>query len=119
MRHVSSKTISMKAAAAAAIVAVTSAHAFAMGGNLATKGEALLKDQCEKCHAVGAEGASKIATVPAFRDTVMALPGDDLANAFIAAMSKKHAEFKFEPTDTKAIGDYLDKLRTHLEKAKQ
>lgn len=109
----------LKAAAAAAFSIIVSASAFAMGGNLATKGEALLKDQCEKCHAVGAEGASKIATVPAFRDTVMGLPGDDLGNSFVAAMSKKHAEFKFEPTDAKAIGDYLDKLRTHLEKTKQ
>ncbi len=31
-------------------------------------------------------------------------------------MSKKHGEFKFEPMDVKAIGDYLEKLKLHLEK---
>lgn len=90
--------------------------ALAMGGNLATKGEALLTDNCAKCHAVGAEGDSKIATVKPFRDVVAAMPADGIGAAFVDAMSKKHPEFKFEVMDVKAIGDYLEKLKLHLEK---
>lgn len=101
---------------AALAVVLTVSSAVAMGGNLATKGEALLTDQCAKCHAIGAEGDSKIATVKPFRDVIGPLPADDLGNAFIAAMTKKHAEFKFEATDAKAVGDYLDKLKAHLTK---
>lgn len=108
--------LSRKAALAAALSALATTHAFAMGGNLATKGEALLTDSCAKCHAVGAEGDSKIATVKPFRDVIAPLPKDGLGAAFFDAMSKKHSEFKFEATDAKAIGDYLDKLKLHLEK---
>lgn len=108
--------LSGKAALAAAIAALATTNAFAMGGNLATKGEALLTDSCAKCHAVGAEGDSKITTVKPFREVVSALPKDGLGAAFLDAMSKKHTEFKFEATDAKAIGDYLDKLKLHLEK---
>ena len=104
------------AALAAALATLGAAQAFAMGGNLATKGEALLTDSCAKCHAVGAEGDSKITTVKPFRDVIAPLPKDGLGAAFLDAMAKKHSEFKFEATDAKAIGDYLDKLKLHLEK---
>lgn len=104
------------AALAAAFATLGAAQAFAMGGNLATKGEALLTDSCAKCHAVGAEGDSKITTVKPFRDVIAPMPKDGLGAAFLDAMAKKHTEFKFEATDAKAIGDYLDKLKLHLEK---
>lgn len=109
-------TIGPLAALAAASGLFVSGQALAMGGNLSTKGEALLKERCEKCHAVGAEGDSKIATVKAFRDVLGTLPADDLGNAFVAAAVKKHPEFSFEPMDAKALGDYLDKLKAHVEK---
>lgn len=104
------------AALAAAFAMLGAAQAFAMGGNLATKGEALLTDSCAKCHAVGAEGDSKITTVKPFRDVIAPMPKEGLGAAFLDAMAKKHTEFKFEATDAKAIGDYLDKLKLHLEK---
>ncbi|MEZ5900228.1 MAG: c-type cytochrome [Hyphomicrobium sp.] len=93
--------------------------AWAMGGNLSTKGEQLLNENCAKCHAVGAEGDSKIATVKPFRDVIQTLPADELGSAFIAAMNKNHKEFAFEPMDAKAIGDYLDKLKLHLDSSKK
>lgn len=104
------------AALAAAFATLGAAQAFAMGGNLATKGEALLTESCAKCHAVGAEGDSKVTTVKPFRDVIAPMPKDGLGAAFLDAMAKKHTEFKFEATDAKAIGDYLDKLKLHLEK---
>ena len=107
---------SIAAAAAAAVTLVGVSQAFAMGGNLATKGEAILTDNCSKCHSVGAEGDSKIATVKPFREVVAPLPVEGIGDAFVAAMSKKHPEFKFEVMDVKAIGDYLEKLKLHLEK---
>lgn len=99
-------------------VALPVASAFSMGGNLATKGEALLNDQCAKCHAIGAEDASKDANAKPVRELLGSVKGDDLGNAFVAATSAKHGEFKFEPMDAKAIGDYLEKLKLHVEKAK-
>lgn len=93
--------------------------AWSMGGNLSTKGEALLNERCAKCHAIGAEGDSKIATMKPFRDVIAALPADNLGNDFIAAMSKKHKEYAFEPMDAKAIGDYLDKLKIHIDSSKK
>ncbi len=89
--------------------------AWSMGGNLSTKGEALLSESCAKCHAIGAEGSSRIATVKPFRDIIASLPADNIGNAFIAAMSKKHTRFAFEPMDAKAIGDYLEKLKLHID----
>lgn len=107
----------VKAALGAAFVsAIAITGALAMGGNLATKGEALLTDNCAKCHAVGAEGDSKIATVKPFRDVIASMPADGIGAAFNDAMSKKHSEFKFEVMDVKAIGDYLEHLKQHLEK---
>lgn len=106
----------MRVAFAGVLGAFAATNAFAMGGNLATKGEALLTDSCAKCHAVGAEGDSKIATVTPFRDVIAQMPKDGLGAAFLDVMAKKHTEFKFEATDAKAIGDYLDKLKLHLEK---
>lgn len=106
-----------KAAISAASLAVLGmSQAFAMGGNMATHGEALLKENCSKCHAVGAEGDSTAAGVKPFRDVIAAMPADGIGATFLDAMSKKHGEFKFEPLDAKAIGDYLEKLKLHLEK---
>lgn len=92
------------------------ADAFAMGGNLATKGEALLNDQCSKCHVVGAEGDSKDAGAKPLRDIAVALPADDASNVLGASISKVHAQFKFEPMDLKAMVDYLEKLKLHVHK---
>lgn len=101
---------------AASLVALGISQALAMGGNLATHGEALLADNCSKCHAIGAEGNSKINGVKPFRDVISSMPADGLGSAFVDAMSKRHGEWKFEPMDVKAIGDYLEKLKLHLEK---
>lgn len=106
-------SLSAFAALAAGGACLTSA--WGMGGNLSTKGEALLNDACAKCHAIGAEGSSKISTVKPFRDIIASLPADDLGNVFIAAMTKKHTQFAFEPMDAKAIGDYLEKLKLHID----
>ena len=117
--NVSKKMMMINASASAfAALAVGGAcvtNAWGMGGNLSTKGEALLNESCAKCHAIGAEGSSRISTVKPFRDVIASLPADDIGNAFIAAMSKKHGEFAFEPMDAKAIGDYLEKLKLHID----
>jgi len=110
---------SVFAFAALAMAGANVADTWGMGGNLSTKGEALLNESCAKCHAIGAEGSSKISTVKPFRDVIASLPADDLGNAFIAAMSKKHTQFAFEPMDAKAIGDYLEKLKLHIDSSKQ
>ncbi|MEQ1718378.1 MAG: c-type cytochrome [Hyphomicrobium sp.] len=98
--------------------AVLGGQALAMGGNLATKGEALLNDQCAKCHAAGAEGDSKDAKAKPLRDIAVTLPADDTPAVLAAAIAKVHAEFKFEPMDVKAMVDYLEKLKLHVQKAK-
>ncbi len=121
--NVSKKRMMTKASvfafAALAMAEANVADTWGMGGNLSTKGEALLNESCAKCHAIGAEGSSKISTVKPFRDVIALLPADDLGNAFIAAMSKKHTQFAFEPMDGKAIGDYLEKLKLHIDSSKQ
>lgn len=104
------------AAGAAVAAAFFASQAFGMGGNLATHGEALLTDNCSKCHATGAEGDSKVAAVKPFRDVIASMPADGIGATFVDAMGKKHGEWKFEPMDVKAIGDYLEKLKLHLEK---
>lgn len=110
---------SVQGLASLAVGIMFAGAAWGMGGNLATKGEALLNDNCARCHSVGAEGDSKIKTIKPFREIIAKLPADDLGNVFVAAMSAKHKQFSFEPMDVKAIGDYLDKLKTHVEGAKK
>jgi cytochrome c len=111
-----SHIITKAAISSAAMALLGISQAFAMGGNMATHGEALLKESCSKCHAVGAEGDSTVAGVKPFRDVIASMPADGIGATFLDSMSKKHGEFKFEPLDAKAIGDYLEKLKLHLEK---
>lgn len=108
--------LTIRVAAVAAALFGACGNAWAMGGNLATQGEALMKDQCAGCHAVGAEGGSKTVGAKPFRDIAMALPDDGFSSAFIDAVTKHHAAFKFDGTQFKSMTDYLDQLKMHIEK---
>lgn len=107
-----------KPALALCLLVLGAASAAAMGGNLATKGETILKEKCARCHAVAADDASKNAKASALRDVAVSY-GDDLAAKVANGIDTKHQglpAFKFEPMESKGIVDYLEKLRSHLEK---
>ena len=78
------------------------------------RGRAILEENCSRCHAVGATGASPLAAAPAFRTLGKRYPIDDLEEALAEGILTGHPtmpEFSFEPADVAAIIAYLKSLQ--------
>ncbi len=78
------------------------------------RGEALLRTNCSRCHAVGRSGDSPRAAAPAFRTLSRKYPIESLAEALGQGLSVGHEdmpEFVFEAADVGAILDYLGSIQ--------
>lgn len=78
------------------------------------QGRALLKANCARCHAIGANDESKHKSAPPFRTVVTRYPPDNLAEALAEGLSTGHPdmpEFVFEPDEVAAIVTYLASLQ--------
>lgn len=107
----------------AAADAGTDAPAVAPSAQLAQadaieKGRGLLTENCARCHAIGAEGASPHKEAPPFRVVVTRYPPDNLAEALAEGLVSGHPdmpEFVFEVEEVGAITAYLNSLEPKME----
>lgn len=82
------------------------------------KGQALLEENCARCHSVGAVGASPHKEAPPFRVVVSRYPPDNLAEALAEGLVSGHPdmpEFVFEADEVGAITAYLNSLEPKAE----
>jgi cytochrome c len=78
------------------------------------RGRAILRDNCSRCHAVGPEGPSPLASAPPFRTLGERYPIDDLEEALAEGILTGHPampQLSFEPNDVAAIIAYIKSLQ--------
>lgn len=100
--------------AACVLVGIGAAVAVAAEKDLTAKGEALVKENCARCHAIGKEGASPHPDAPPFRTLSSKYPVEDLAESLAEGIVSGHPDmpiFAFTPTDVAAIIDYLNSIQ--------
>ena len=82
--------------------------------DLTAKGEALVKENCSRCHAVGKEGDSTHPQAPPFRTLSSRYPIEDLAESLAEGIVSGHPDmpiFVFSPHDVEAIIEYLNSIQ--------
>jgi mono/diheme cytochrome c family protein len=102
------------AVAAALVCGFLALPAFAAEKDLANKGEALVKENCSRCHAIGKEGTSPHPEAPPFRTLSSKYPVEDLAESLAEGIVSGHPDmpiFVFSPHDVEAIIDYLQSIQ--------
>ena len=83
-------------------------------GELA-RGEALLREKCGRCHAVGAVGESPLKTAPPMRDIYARFAPRELQAELMEGMVSRHKampQIDFSEEDAHAILAYLRALAT-------
>lgn len=86
--------------------------------DLTDKGEALVKEHCGRCHAIGREGDSSHPDAPPFRTLSSKYPVEDLAESLAEGIVSGHPDmpiFVFAPQDVAAIIDYLESIQDEPE----
>jgi mono/diheme cytochrome c family protein len=81
---------------------------------LIEKGRVLVEQNCARCHATGAEGASPFAPAPPFRELGRRYPIADLEEALAEGILTGHPampEFSFEPDEIAGIIAYLQSIQ--------
>ena len=102
---------------ALALLAATLASAPALAQNRAAserRGEALLAQNCARCHATGRAGVSPHPEAPPFRTLSRKYPIEGLAEALAEGLSVGHPdmpEFVFEADEVRAILDYMQSIQ--------
>ena len=84
--------------------------------DLSAKGEALVRENCSRCHAIGNEGTSPHPQAPPFRTLSSKYPVEDLAESLAEGIVSGHPDmpiFVFSPHDVEAIIDYLQSIQEH------
>ena len=92
----------------------TAVSAGAVEKDLTDKGEALVKEHCGRCHAIGREGDSSHPDAPPFRTLSSKYPVEDLAESLAEGIVSGHPDmpiFVFAPQDVAAIIDYLESIQ--------
>ncbi|MGD9501959.1 MAG: cytochrome c [Methyloceanibacter sp.] len=82
--------------------------------NMTEKGEALVKENCARCHAIGREGDSPHTQAPPFRTLSANYPVSDLAESLAEGIVSGHPDmpiFVFSPQDVEAIIEYLESIQ--------
>jgi len=80
----------------------------------ADKGEALVRENCSRCHAIGKEGDSPHPPAPPFRTLSSKYPVEDLAESLAEGIVSGHPDmpiFVFSPHDVEAIIEYLNSIQ--------
>ena len=81
---------------------------------LVNKGEALVRENCSRCHAIGKEGDSPHPPAPPFRTLSSKYPVENLAESLGEGIVSGHPDmpiFVFGPNDVEAIIDYLKSIQ--------
>ena len=82
--------------------------------DLTAKGEALLKENCSRCHAIGKEGTSPHPQAPPSRTLSSKYPVEDLAKSLAEGIVSGHPGmpiFVFSAHDVEAIIDCLQSIQ--------
>ena len=90
------------------------AAASAAEKDLTNKGEALVKENCSRCHAIGKEGNSPHPEAPPFRTLSSRYPIEDLSESLAEGIVSGHPDmpiFVFSAADVEAIIDYLNAIQ--------
>ena len=111
--------VSLAAARLACAFLLLAGAAAAQGGPPPSRraaGEALVRERCAPCHAVGRTGASPRATAPPLRVIARKYRPSDLEEAFAEGIMVGHQgadmpAFEFEPAQIDALVAYLRALR--------
>ena len=89
-------------------------HAGAADKTLVDKGEALVRENCSRCHAIGKEGDSPHPPAPPFRTLSSKYPIENLAESLAEGIVSGHPDmpiFVFSPRDVEAIIQYLQSIQ--------
>lgn len=100
--------------AAGLVVGVFAFPAQAVEKDLTAKGEALVRENCARCHAIGKEGESPHPEAPPFRTLSSKYPVEDLAESLAEGIVSGHPDmpiFAFNAHDVAAIIDYLESIQ--------
>jgi mono/diheme cytochrome c family protein len=103
----------LSAIAAAALLGL-SGSALAAEKDLTDKGEAIVRQNCSRCHAVGLTGASPKPEAPPFRTLASRYPIENLAESLAEGIVSGHPEmpiFVFGPHDVDAIIAYMESIQ--------
>ena len=101
-------------AAAFPILLLGTTLAGAVEMDLKAKGEALVRENCSRCHAIGKEGDSTHPQAPPFRTLSSKYPVEDLAESLAEGIVSGHPDmpiFVFSPHDVEAIIEYLQSIQ--------
>ena len=82
--------------------------------DLTAKGQALVKENCSRCHAIGKEGDSPHPEAPPFRTLSSKYPVEDLAESLAEGIVSGHPDmpiFAFSAHDVEAIIEYLQSIQ--------
>lgn len=76
------------------------------------RGNALVRANCARCHAIGAAGESPLPQAPPFRTLHRRYPVENLAEAFAEGIRAAHRmpEFRLEPGQIEDLIAYLKSL---------
>jgi mono/diheme cytochrome c family protein len=113
MRRRSGKGLAALLAVMLALV-LLGAPAGAVEKDLTAKGEALVRENCSRCHAIGKEGASPHPEAPPFRTLSSKYPVEDLAESLAEGIVSGHPDmpiFVFNAHDVEAIIQYLQSIQ--------
>jgi mono/diheme cytochrome c family protein len=81
--------------------------------SVSARGEAIARQHCARCHAVGAAGQSPMGLAPPFRDLARRYPVEFLAEALAEGIVTGHPampRFVFEPREIDALLTYMESL---------
>jgi cytochrome c len=82
--------------------------------DLTAKGEALVRENCSRCHAIGKEGDSPHPQAPPFRTLSNEYPIENLAESLAEGIVSGHPDmpiFVFSPQNVAAIINYLQSVQ--------
>ena len=102
------------AVGAALLLGFAATPSAAVQKDLTDKGEALVRENCSRCHAIGKEGDSPHPPAPPFRTLSSKYPVEDLAESLAEGIVSGHPDmpiFVFSPHDVEAIIEYLNSIQ--------
>ncbi len=88
--------------------------ASATAQDLVAEGRALTEERCARCHAIGAEGESRLPIAPPFRTLSELYPVESLEESLAEGIVSGHPampEFVFEPDEIGALIAYLRSIQ--------
>lgn len=97
-----------------ALLVLTTLPVLAAETDVTSRGEAIVREHCARCHAIGTTGDSPNKEAPPFRILSENYPVDDLAESLAEGIMSGHPDmpvFVFKPDEVDAIIAYLQSIQ--------